>query len=124
MRRPEIIISVASLIAVLLMMLVELIRSRVNERILRRRGAVEPRGDVYRLLALIYPAMFVLMAVEGVATGPSSARAILAGFLVFAAAKLLKAWAISTLGARWSYRVLVLPGAALVSTERMSACAY
>jgi methyltransferase len=116
MRRPEIIISVASLIAVLLMMLAELIRSRVNERILRRRGAVEPRGDVYRLLALIYPAMFVLMAVEGVATGPSSARAILAGVLVFAAAKLLKAWAISTLGGRWSYRVLVLPGAALVST--------
>jgi methyltransferase len=116
MRSPEIIIPVASLIAVLLMMLAELIRSRVNERILRRRGAVEPRGDVYRLLALIYPAMFVLMPLEGVATGPSSPRAILAGFLVFAAAKLLKAWAISTLGARWSYRVLVLPGAALVST--------
>jgi methyltransferase len=116
MRSPEIIISLASLIAVLLLMLAELIRSRINERILRRRGAVEPRGDVYRLLAWVYPAMFVLMTVEGVATGPSSARAILGGFLLFAAAKLLKAWAISTLGSRWSYRVLVLPGAALVST--------
>lgn len=116
MRSPEIIVSLSSLIAVLLLMLAELIRSRVNERILRRRGAVEPRGDVYRLLAWVYPAMFVLMTVEGVATGPSSARAILGGFLLFAAAKLLKAWAISTLGSRWSYRVLVLPGAALVST--------
>ena len=116
MRRPEILISLASLIAVLLMMLAELIRSRINERVLRRRGAVEPLGDVYRALAWIYPGMFVLMAVEGVATGPSSATTILAGFVMFAAAKLLKAWAISTLGSRWSYRVLVLPGAALVST--------
>ena len=116
MRSPEILISLASLIAVLLMMLAELIRSRINEGVLRRRGAVEPPGDVYRALAWIYPGMFVLMAVEGVATGPSSATVIVAGFLVFAAAKLLKVWAISTLGSRWSYRVLVLPGAALVST--------
>jgi len=116
MRSPEILISFASLIAVLLMMLAELVRSRINERVLRRRGAVEPPGDVYRALAWIYPGMFVLMAVEGVATGPSSATVIFAGFLVFAAAKLLKVWAISTLGSRWSYRVLVLPGAALVST--------
>ena len=116
MRSPETLLSLASLIAVLLMMLAELIRSRINERVLRRRGAVEPSGDVYRALAWIYPGMFVLMAVEGVATGPSSARVIVAGFLVFAAAKLLKVWAISTLGSRWSYRVLVLPGAALVST--------
>jgi methyltransferase len=116
MRRPEILISLAALVAVLLMMLAELVRSRVNERVLRRRGAVEPAGDVYRTLAWIYPAMFVLMAIEGIATGPASPAAILAGFLVFAAAKFLKMWAISTLGSRWSYRVLVLPGAALVAT--------
>jgi len=34
---------------------------------------------------------------------------------MFLAAKLLKLWAIATLGLRWSYRVLVLPGAPLIA---------
>jgi methyltransferase len=38
------------------------------------------------------------------------------GFTIFIAAKALKVWAIATLGLRWSYRVLVLPGAPLVTT--------
>jgi methyltransferase len=33
---------------------------------------------------------------------------------MFAAAKALKLWAISALGPRWSYRVLVVPAAPLV----------
>ena len=33
-----------------------------------------------------------------------------------AVAKALKFWAIATLGPRWSYRVLVLPGAPLVTS--------
>jgi methyltransferase len=40
----------------------------------------------------------------------------LVGILIIAAAKLLKGWAIATLGVRWSYRVLVIPGAPLVSS--------
>jgi methyltransferase len=40
---------------------------------------------------------------------------LLVGLLVFGYAKALKIWAISALGVRWTYRVLVVPGAALVS---------
>ena len=36
------------------------------------------------------------------------------GLALFGLAKALKIWAISSLGSRWSYRVLVLPGAPLV----------
>jgi methyltransferase len=35
---------------------------------------------------------------------------------MFAASKTLKYWAIRTLGERWTFRVLVLPGAPLVAT--------
>lgn len=116
MSRPEVVIALVSLVAVVVMMLAELKRSRTNERLLRQRGASEPEGDVYRALAVAYPGMFVLMAIEGALGGPSPDALLIAGFAVFAAAKILKLWAITALGRRWSYRVLVLPGAPLVST--------
>jgi methyltransferase len=40
---------------------------------------------------------------------------VVAGILVFLGAKALKYWAVFTLGPRWAYRVLVLPGAPLVT---------
>ena len=116
MLRPEVAVSAAALAAAAAMMLVELRRSRANERLLRARGAVEPSGDVYRAMAIMYPGIFVAMAVEGTITGPSPDGLLIAGLVVFAGAKLLKLWAITSLGPRWSYRVLVLPAAPLVST--------
>ena len=113
---PELAIPATTLAAIVVMMLSELRRSRVNERRLRERGAIEPDGDVYRIMALVYPGVFVLMASEGVAVGRSPDAVLVAGFVLLLAAKLLKLWAIATLGTRWSYRVLVLPGAALIST--------
>jgi len=113
---PEVGIALASLAAVVVMMLAELKRSRANERLLRQRGASEPQGDPYRALSLVYPGMFVLMAAEGALAGPSPDVLLIAGFVIFVAAKILKLWAITALGPRWSYRVLVLPGLPLVST--------
>ena len=116
MPRPEVIVSIVSLAAVLAMMAGELMLSRANEQILRRRGAVEPAGDVYRTLAWAYPAMFVLMAIEGAVAGPRPGVTTVLGALLFLAAKGLKVWAISTLGPRWTFRVLVPPDMPLVST--------
>jgi methyltransferase len=114
--RPEVTIALVSLAAVVVMMLAELKRSRTNERLLRQRGASEPPGDPYRALAIVYPGIFVLMAVEGALAGPAPDVLLIAGFAVFAAAKILKLWAMTALGQRWSYRVLVLRGVPLVST--------
>jgi methyltransferase len=113
---PEVTVAAAALLAVVAMMLAELRRSRANERLLRERGAVEPAGDVYRAMAVVYPIIFVAMAIEGALTGPARDTVLITGFVVFVAAKFLKLWAISALGKRWSYRVLVLPDAPLVST--------
>lgn len=114
--RPEVTIALVSLTAVVVMMLAELKRSRTNERLLRQRGASEPPGDPYRALAIVYPGIFVLMAAEGALAGPAPDALLIAGFVVFAAAKILKLWAMTALGQRWSYRVLVLRGVPLVST--------
>jgi methyltransferase len=113
---PDVTIAAPALLAVLVMMLAELTRSRRHERELRRRGAMEPEGDVYRSMAVVYPLIFVLMAAEGALVGAARDWLLPGGFTLFVAAKLLKLWAISTLGPRWSYRVLVLPNQPLVTT--------
>jgi methyltransferase len=98
--------------------------SAAHERQLRASDAVRPDGDVYRALAVVYPAAFVAMGIEGLwrAAHAPAARAaghpswLAAGIVLFAASKALKYWAIHTLGERWSFRVYVQPGQPLVTT--------
>lgn len=109
------LISTLVISGVATMMLVELHLSRNNERRLRAAGAVEPPDDVYRAMRIAYPLSFVLMGIEGASHASVSARTVLAGLAVFGLAKAIKFWAITSLGPRWSFRVLVLPGAPLVT---------
>lgn len=112
---PAPAIAVLTLLALLLLMLGEAGLSAHNERLLRQRGALEPAGDVYPVMRWAYPACFLAMAVEGAGTGPATPDALMLGLAVFGLAKSLKIWAISTLGVRWTFRVLVLPSAPLVT---------
>ena len=96
-------------------MLVEARRSRRNERTLRTLGAIEAAGDVYRAMQLAYPACFVAMVAEAFVRDVSLERSFAAGAIVFVAAKAIKYWAIATLGDRWTFKVLVLPGHPLVT---------
>src|SRR5262245_35530936 len=105
----------AALLAVLLVMAGEAALSAYNERVLRAQGAREPQDDVYRTMRWAYPACFVAMALEGALTGPAPPDVLAAGFAVFGISKALKMWAISTLGVRWTFRVLVPPQGALVA---------
>ena len=84
--------------------------SRRNERQLRAMGAAEPHDDVYWIMRLAYPAAFIAMLVEGWWNGSRIDAVVAAGFALFVGAKLLKYWAIMTLGVRWTFRVLVPPG--------------
>jgi methyltransferase len=103
------------LFVVMLMMLGESRVSRRHERKLRERGAVEPPGDVYATMLWAYPAAFIAMAVEGTLFGPPPTNVALSGGALMAAAKALKWWAMASLGVRWTFRVLVMPGAPLVT---------
>ena len=90
-------------------MIGETVRSRRHERALRTAGAIEPRGDVYALMQIAYPACFVAMLAESVLR--PSVGAARGGLVVFGLAKGLKYWAIAALGPRWTFRVLVPPRA-------------
>lgn len=112
---PSLAVAGLTLAAVLLIMAGEAALSAHNESVLRARGAVEPPGDVYRTMRWAYPACFVAMAVEGALTGPAPRDVLLSGLSLFGLAKALKISAISALGLRWTFRVLVPPGARLVT---------
>ena len=113
---PAISIAAITIIAALLIMGGEAALSSFNERQLRAKGAIEPPGDVINTMRLAYPLSFVAMGIEGALTGPAPRDLMMYGLALFGLAKALKMWAISSLGSRWSFRVLVLPGAPLVRT--------
>ena len=87
-----------------------------HDRALRAAGAREPLHDVFPLMQVAYPAAFLAMAFEAWRRGAEANAVFLAGLIVFALAKWIKYWAITTLGRRWSFRVLVLPGSPLITT--------
>ncbi len=106
----------ATLAIVAVFMLAEQRLSQANERALRRRGAIAPPDPVFGWMRWAYPAVFVVMAIEGMLRAPVPALAAASGAVLFIAGKLLKGWAILSLGERWTYKVLVLPGVPLVTS--------
>jgi methyltransferase len=108
-------IALVTTLGVLLLMAGEAVLSRFNEQALRARGAVEPEGDVLNTMRWLYPGSFVAMGVEGALTGPAPQNVLMGGLALFGLAKALKMWAIASLGPKWSYRVLVVPGDPLVT---------
>jgi len=91
-------------------MAVEARRAARNERRQRAHGGVEPPGDVYPFMRVLYPAGFLLILLAGAWVGEWPRSAIWCGALLFAASKALKWWAIVTLGDFWTFRVIVIPG--------------
>jgi methyltransferase len=109
-------VAVLTVLAALLIMAGEAVLSAVNEKQLRARGAIEPEGDVIGSMRWAYPGAFIVMGIEGALTGPAPPNVLMGGLALFGLAKALKIWAISSLGSRWSYRVLVVPGEPLVTS--------
>ena len=108
---------VALLVVVVLpWLLLETWRSRRHEHALRAAGAIEPADDVIAWMRIVYPGMFVAMTAEGLLAPPACTTLVATGIAVFLAAKLLKWWAILSLGRLWSFNVLVLPGEPLVAS--------
>jgi methyltransferase len=85
-----------------------------HDRALRSAGAVEPKDDVFPIMQVAYPASFLAMALEAYLRSAPMEAVFGLGAVVFALAKAIKYWAIVTLGSRWTFRVLVPPGASMI----------
>ena len=113
---PAVAVASVTFFAVMLLMAGEAALSAHNASVLRARGAVEPPNDVFRTMQWAYPLCFVTMAIEGAIAGPSPRHVLTSGLALFGLAKALKISAISALGVRWTFRVLVPPNAPLVTS--------
>jgi methyltransferase len=108
-------IAALTLTAVFLIMAGEAVLSAFNERALRAKGAIETAGDVLKPMMWAYPISFLAMGIEGAFVGPSPRNVLAAGLVLFGFSKALKMSTISALGLRWTYKILVLPNAPLVT---------
>ena len=96
-------------------MLVEARWASQNERAQRACGGIEPDGDVYALMKWTYPGIFLAMFAEHVIhPAHLHPERVAAAFALFACAKSLKWWAITSLGASWTFRIIVVPGTSAI----------
>lgn len=109
-------VQLVALAVVFGVMLAELRVSQRHEAALDSLGATTPHEPQYPLMAIAYPASFLLMGAEALWRGNGWGPAFLSGAVLFVGAKALKFWAIGALGSRWTFRVRVLKGAPLVTS--------
>ena len=87
----------------------ELALSRYNTSKLLARGAIEVGAGHYPLIVSVHTAWLIALWIWG--RGESVNLVALA---LFIALQGLRIWIIATLGARWTTRIIVLPGEPLV----------
>ncbi len=93
---------------------IELALSARNARRLLARGGVEHGRGHYPAMVLLHAGFLAACAGEALARPEPPPPIALAAAAGAVAAQGLRWWAISTLGERWSTRVVVLPGSAPV----------
>lgn len=87
-----------------------------NSRALLNRGAVEIAPILLPVMALLYGVMYFGSLAEYMwISRPASISWILLFGLLFCLAKILKFWAIASLGPYWTMRVLILPESVVVT---------
>ncbi len=104
------------LVVTALEMLFELRVSIQNSAALIRKGAIEIGSAVLPVMAMMYIVMYIGAAVEFVLSPPGLPLWwILLFLIVFAFAKTLKFWAVSTLGEYWTMKLLIVPETKVVT---------
>ncbi len=102
-------LSVIVLALVTLQRLGELVLANRNTRALRSRGAIEVGAGHYSLIVALHAAWLA-----GLWALAWDRQVNLAWLGIFIVLQLLRVWVIASLGARWTTRIIMLPGEALV----------
>lgn len=89
----------------------ELVLARRNTAALLRQGAVEVAGGHYPLIVAMHGLWLAALWLLGL-----DAEVQPVWLAAFAGLQLARVWVLTTLGARWTTRIIVLPGAALVDS--------
>lgn len=90
--------------------LAELWLARANTRVLVSKGAHEVAAAHYPLIVLVHAAWL-----GGLWLLAWNAQTHIGWLIVFGAIQVLRVWTLSTLGRRWTTRIIVVPGERLVT---------
>jgi methyltransferase len=101
----------AILVLVTAQRLGELVLARHNTRKLRARGAIEVGAGHYPVIVSVHAAWLIALWVWG-----RDESVNFVALALFIALQGLRVWIIATLGARWTMRIIVLPGEPLVAS--------
>jgi methyltransferase len=106
-------VSLASIILALvtLQRLSELALSRYNTKRLLARGAIEVGANHYPLVVAVHAAWLCALWIWG-----RHQDVNLTALMLFIALQGMRLWILATLGARWTTRVIVVPGEPLVAS--------
>ena len=99
------------LVLVTLQRLGELVLSRHNTRRLLKRGAIEVGASHYPLIVAVHAAWLIALWIWG-----RDQQVNLLALSAFMALQGFRIWILATLGARWTTRIVVLPGAPLITS--------
>lgn len=91
--------------------LAELWLAKRNTAALMARGAVEVAADHYPLIVALHAAWLATLWLLG-----AGAVVHLGWLSLFAVLQLARVWVLATLGPRWTTRIIILPGAPLVTS--------
>lgn len=95
----------------------ELGRSKRNTRALMERGAIEIGAEHYPVMAALHTTWLFACLAEAFTQAAAPALALSIGaLLLLIAGQCLRLIAMSTLGERWTTRIIVLPGEDVVAT--------
>lgn len=103
-------LAIAVLVFVTVQRLIELVIARSNTAFLLRRGAYEVGRRHYPLLVVLHASWLAALWWFG-----WRASVNLTLFALFMVMQVLRVWVLATLGRRWTTRIIVLPGAPLVT---------
>lgn len=101
---------------VILQRLLEVAYARSNERIMKKKGAIEAGAAHYKWIVLLHILFFVSLGMEVFYIGGDLGNAWSLFLLIFIFAQILRVWALASLGKFWNTKILVLPGAEKVKS--------
>lgn len=110
------LILILLILFLLIQRLVELRLAAQNRRWALAQGAIEVGAGHYPLFFLLHGGWLVGWVVEAIRRGPVLSDVWGVWLGLFAAAQLLRYWAIITLGPRWNTRILIIPGRPPISS--------
>ncbi|GGH87652.1 methyltransferase [Pullulanibacillus pueri] len=95
--------------------IVELGIAKRNEKILKRKGAYEVGEEHYKWIILLHVLFFASLILEVFIRQPQLTPWSILPFTFFVIAQGLRAWALLSLGHFWNTKIIVLPGADVIS---------